>query len=297
VASTATATGGREVSEELVTELQQQGGKSSAWSVLSIRNVRKSYVDTQQNLYTAITDISVSIRRGDFYCLLGPSGCGKSTLLNLIAGFEDVTSGSIAFSTGNAAAEVPISGPGVDRAMIFQDVNDSLFPWLDTEENVAFGPKLHGISRAVYQPQLSAYLQMVGLDRHAHKFPFELSGGMRQRVQIARALIMEPQMLLMDEPFAALDAITKRLLQRELVRIWRETHKTVVYVTHDIVEALLLGTRVAVMTAGPAARIKQEVAIDLKSPRDPTNADFVELTKRLESLLDEEVKTSRGVEA
>jgi NitT/TauT family transport system ATP-binding protein len=138
---------------------------------------------------------------------------------------------------------------------------------------------------------------MVGLDRHSHKFPFELSGGMRQRVQIARALIMEPQMLLMDEPIAALDAITKRLLQRELIRIWRETHKTVVYVTHDIVEALLLGTRVAVMTAGPAARIKQEVSIDLKSPRDPTNADFVELTKRLEGLLDEEVKNSRGAEA
>jgi len=280
-----------------VSGLHQEGGNSNAWSVLSIRNVRKSYVDTQQNLYTAITDISVSIHRGDFYCLLGPSGCGKSTLLNLIAGFEDVTTGSIAFSTGDATSEVPISGPGVDRAMIFQDVNDSLFPWLDTEENVAFGPKLHGVSRAVYESQLSAYLKMVGLDRHSHKFPFELSGGMRQRVQIARALIMEPQMLLMDEPFAALDAITKRLLQRELIRIWRETHKTVVYVTHDIVEALLLGTRVAVMTAGPAARIKQEVSIDLKSPRDPTNADFVELTKRLEGLLDEEVKNSRGAEA
>jgi NitT/TauT family transport system ATP-binding protein len=120
---------------------------------------------------------------------------------------------------------------------------------------------------------------------------------MRQRVQIARALIMEPQILLMDEPFAALDAITKRLLQHELVRIWRETRKTIVYVTHDIVEALLLGTRVAVMTAGPAARIKREVDIELKSPRDPTNADFVELTKRLENLLDEEVKNSRGIEA
>jgi len=161
-----------------VSGLHQEGGNSNAWSVLSIRNVRKSYVDTQQNLYTAITDISVSIHRGDFYCLLGPSGCGKSTLLNLIAGFEDVTTGSIAFSTGDATSEVPISGPGVDRAMIFQDVNDSLFPWLDTEENVAFGPKLHGVSRAVYESQLLAYLKMVGLDRHSHKFPVELSGGM-----------------------------------------------------------------------------------------------------------------------
>jgi NitT/TauT family transport system ATP-binding protein len=285
------------VTEDALTGAQKVVGNSGAWSGLSIRNVSKSFYDTQGNLYTAITDISTSIRRGDFYCLLGPSGCGKSTLLNLIAGFEDVTSGTIAFANGDASKEVPIHGPGVDRAMIFQDVNDSLFPWLDTQENVAFGPKLHGVPRSEYQPKLASYLEMVGLDRHAHKFPFELSGGMRQRVQIARALIMEPQMLLMDEPFAALDAITKRMLQRELARIWRETHKTVVYVTHDIIEALLLGTRVAVMTAGPAARIKQEVDIDLASPRDPTNADFVELTKRVESLLDEEVKASRRIEA
>jgi NitT/TauT family transport system ATP-binding protein len=273
-----------------VAELRRVAQVSSDWTQLSIRNVGKSFLDTQRNLYTAITSISISIRRGDFYCLLGPSGCGKSTLLNLVAGFEDATEGSIDFSGD------PIRGPGADRAMIFQDVNDALFPWLDTEENVAFGPKLHGFARAEYEPKMQSYLKMVGLDRHAHKFPFELSGGMRQRVQIARALIMEPQILLMDEPFAALDAITKRVLQRELVRIWRETHKTIIYVTHDIIEALLLGTRVAVMTRGPAATIKQEITIDLRSPREPTNQDFVELTKQLESLIDEEVKASRTVE-
>lgn len=272
------------------------GEASNAWTQLSIRNVKKVFLDTQRNLYTAITDVSISIRRGDFYCLLGPSGCGKSTLLSLVAGFEEATEGSIGFSGDDPAHEVPIRGPGVDRAMIFQDVNDSLFPWLDTEENVAFGPKLHGLARADYQPQMQAYLKMVGLDQHARKFPFELSGGMRQRVQIARALIMEPQILLMDEPFAALDAITKRLLQRELARIWRETRKTIIYVTHDIVEALLLGTRVAVMTAGPAATIKQEIAINLNAPREPTNEDFARLTKQLESLIDEEVKASRGIE-
>lgn len=272
-------------------ELRAVSHVSNDWKQLSIRNVGKSFVDTRRNLYTAITNISISIRRGDFYCLLGPSGCGKSTLLSLLAGFEDATEGSIDFSGE------PIRGPGVDRAMIFQDVNDALFPWLDTEENVAFGPKLHGVPRADYEPKMQSYLQMVGLDRHAHKFPFELSGGMRQRVQIARALIMEPQILLMDEPFAALDAITKRVLQRELIRIWRETHKTIIYVTHDIIEALLLGMRVAVMTHGPAATIKREVEIDLKSPREPTNSDFVELTKQLEGLIDEEVKAARGIEA
>ena len=282
--------------EEGLAELRGVAAASNAWTQLSIRNVKKVFLDTQRNLYTAITDVSISIRRGDFYCLLGPSGCGKSTLLNLVAGFDDATEGSIAFSGGAGAQELAIRGPGVDRAMIFQDVNDSLFPWLDTEENVAFGPKLHGLARADYQPQMQAYLKMVGLDQHARKFPFELSGGMRQRVQIARALIMEPQILLMDEPFAALDAITKRLLQRELARIWRETRKTIIYVTHDIVEALLLGTRVAVMTAGPAATIKQEIAIDLNAPREPTNEDFAQLTKQLESLIDEEVKASRGIE-
>jgi len=177
--------------------------------------------------------------------------------------------------------------------MIFQDATEALFPWLSVAENILFGPRLSAATRAL-EANLDRYLKLVGLAEHAHKFPFELSGGMKQRVQIARALIMEPQMLLMDEPFAALDAINKRLLQGELARIWQETRKTVVYVTHDIVEALLLGTRVAVMTAGPAGRIKREIEVPLAYPRSSTAPEFVERVRLLEALLAEEVAASRA---
>ena len=269
------------------------------WTHLELAGVSKIYRDSRGDDYSAARDISMSIARGDFYCLLGPSGCGKTTLLNLVAGFEAVSAGEIAFveATGTSSSRTPIVGAGVDRSMIFQDEGEALFPWLNVEENVPFGPNLHNSADADPRRNLGRYLQMVGLAEHAHKFPFELSGGMKQRVQIARALIMEPEVLLMDEPFAALDAITKRLLQHELARIWQETGKTIIYVTHDIIEALLLGTRVAVMTHGPAATLKREIAVDLAQPRSATSADFVELTKLLEALLHEEVHKARAVRA
>jgi NitT/TauT family transport system ATP-binding protein len=178
--------------------------------------------------------------------------------------------------------------------MIFQDASAALFPWLDVEENILFGPRLRRARSSEYEGKLKSYLRMVGLSEHARKFPFELSGGMKQRVQIARSLIMEPDILLMDEPFAALDAITKRGLQQELSRIWLETQKTVIYVTHDIMEAVLLGTHVAVMTAGPAARIKTEIAIDLPRPRTTSSLDFVEAVRTLEGLIEEEVNAARA---
>jgi NitT/TauT family transport system ATP-binding protein len=178
--------------------------------------------------------------------------------------------------------------------MIFQDASEALFPWLNVEENVLFGTQLKLAKTADFQRNLSRYLTMVGLGDHRHKFPYELSGGMKQRVQIARALIVEPDVLVMDEPFAALDAITKRLMQEELSRIWQETGKTVIYVTHDIVESLLLGTRVAVMTSGPSAFIKREIDVELAQPRSTTSPDFVELTALLEKLLHEEVYRSRA---
>ncbi len=267
------------------------------WTCLRLDAVTKVFRDTRGGEYTAARDISIAINRGDFYCLLGPSGCGKTTLLNLIAGFEPVTAGAIAFA-GEAHGQSwrrTIQGPGVDRAMIFQDMAEALFPWLNVEENILFGPRMAGVPRNAYFAKFDFYLRMVGLREDAHKFPFELSGGMKQRVQIARALITEPEVLLMDEPFAALDAITKRLLQQELSRIWQETRKTIVYITHDLIEALLLGTRVAVMTAGPSATIKCELPVDLPRPRSATDPDFVELTRRLETLLHEEVHAASKV--
>ncbi len=271
------------------------GSDAGEWAKLQFDGVSKAYVDSRGGEYVAARDISVAIARGDFYCLLGPSGCGKSTLLSLVAGFEPPTAGSIVISGGPAGHEwaKPLLEAGIERAMIFQDAAEALFPWLSVEENVLFGPRLRAQKKAGREREASKYLRMVGLQDHAHKFPYELSGGMKQRVQIARALIMEPDILVMDEPFAALDAITKRLLQGEVSRIWQQTRKTVLYVTHDIVEALLLGTHVAVMTSGPAARIKREIAVDLPRPRRTTDPKFVELTRVLEDLLHEEVDPSR----
>jgi NitT/TauT family transport system ATP-binding protein len=266
-----------------------------AWSTLQFQAVDKTFVDSRGEDYTATRDINVSIGRGDFYCLLGPSGCGKSTLLSMAAGFEPPTSGTIAFVGHDGGTEwtSPIVSAGADRSMIFQDASEALFPWLDIEENVLFGPRLRKASGGDYERNAGRYLTMVGLQDHAHKFPFELSGGMKQRVQIARALIMEPEILLMDEPFAALDAITKRLLQVEMSRIWQETRKTIMYVTHDIVEALILGTRIALMTSGPAGTIKREITVDLPHPRRTTDPEFVELAGILEELLLEEVHKAR----
>lgn len=267
------------------------------WSSLQFRAVRKSFDDGRGGHYVAVRDISISIARGDFYCLLGPSGCGKSTLLGMAAGFEDATVGEIVYAdeTGGRAWQEAITAAGADRVMIFQDATEALFPWLNVEENVLFGTQLRESRGKELKRNLRDYLVLVGLDEHRHKFPFQLSGGMKQRVQIARALIMEPDVLLMDEPFAALDAINKRLMQDELARIWQQTRKTIVYVTHDIIESLLLGTRVAVMTSGPAATIKREVDVDLPAPRSSTSPQFVELHRLLEELLHEEVHRARAI--
>ena len=269
--------------------------RTRQWSALQFQHVGKVFADSRGGQYAATRDINVSVRRGDFYCLLGPSGCGKSTLLGMVAGFDPPTSGEIVFVGEDAGVEwtSPIFAAGVDRSMIFQDAAEALFPWLDVEENVLFGPRLRAARARGYAGSAARYLHMVGLQDHGHKFPFELSGGMKQRVQIARALIMEPDILLMDEPFAALDAITKRLLQTEMSRIWQETGKTVLYVTHDIVEALILGTRIAVMTSGPEATIRHEITVDLPRPRRTTDAQFVELVKILEGMLLEEVHKGR----
>jgi NitT/TauT family transport system ATP-binding protein len=263
------------------------------WSALRLAQVGKQFEGLSGQLHNAVEAIDLEIRRGDFYCLLGPSGCGKSTILNLIAGLEEPTVGELEIVGPNAAWRAPIKAPGTDRTMIFQDASAALFPWLNVEENVLFGPRLTGKADS-YLPKLRPYLKMVGLSQHAQKFPFELSGGMKQRLQLARALIMEPEILLMDEPFAALDAITKRGLQVELARIWHETGKTFIYVTHDIVEALLLGTRVGVMTAGPNARIKKEIRVDMPRPRSTGNPEFVDAVRTLEGLIEEEINAARA---
>lgn len=266
------------------------------WSKLRIWHVGKIFDGLDGETYEALDDVTLEIQRGDFYCLLGPSGCGKSTILNLVAGFDPPTTGKIEFEGSNddCAWRELVTQPGADRIVIFQDASAALFPWLNVRENILFGTKLRNIDPSRSGALFKTYIEMVGLTQHTQKFPFELSGGMKQRVQIARSLIMEPDILLMDEPFAALDAITKRGLQRELSKIWQETHMTVIYVTHDIIEAVLLGTRVAVMTTGPSAKIKSEIRIDLPRPRSTTSHEFVEAVSALDGLIEEEVNVARA---
>lgn len=210
-------------------------------------------------------DINFVVRKGSFLCVLGPSGCGKSTLLDIIAGFEKPTQGSISFD------DAPIEGAGPDRVVIFQDISNALFPWLTVRENVEFGLKARGLDKAERQRRSNKVIALVNLAGHEKKFPSELSGGMKQRAQIARGLIMDPDILLMDEPFAALDAFTRRNLQLELKALWKRTNKTVIFITHDIGEALTLATDIIVLGKGPASTITTNLAPGLGPDATPSD--------------------------
>jgi NitT/TauT family transport system ATP-binding protein len=228
-----------------------------------------------------VSRIDLHIAAGEFVCLLGPSGCGKSTLLNAIAGFLP-SGGQL------RVADKPVSGPGIDRGVVFQS-SEALFPWLTVRENVEYGPRLRGMAARQRTELADHYLSLVGLSQAADKFPEALSGGMRQRAQIARVLVNEPSVVLMDEPFGALDAQTREVLQREVDRIWRATGCTIVFVTHDIWEAILLADRIVTMTAGPRATIKTIETIDLPHPRDPADPASLALYRRLRDDIGAEV--------
>jgi len=258
----------------------------TAWQELSLDRVSVTFNAGQPNEYRALDGADLRVARGEFYCLLGPSGCGKSTVLNLVAGFIQPSRGRI--QIGDQA----IKEPGTDRVVVFQDVTNALFPWLRTDENVAFGLTLQGVQKAEALSRARDILGVVGLKEHAQKFPYELSGGMKQRCQIARALLVEPEVLLMDEPFAALDAISKRILQQELLRLWQQYHMTVIYITHDVSESILLAQRIGVMRRGPGSAVKQEFAVDLPYPRRPSDGAFSALYARVEMSLQEEVGVS-----
>jgi NitT/TauT family transport system ATP-binding protein len=229
-----------------------------------------------------LAELSLVIPAGEFFVLVGPSGSGKSTLLKLVAGTAFPTEGRV------TAMGAEIRGPARQRGMVFQSVDGPLFDWLTVRENVAFGPRMAGASRAEQAAVAARYIDMVGLKGHETKFPHELSGGMKQRVQIARTLAADPEVVLLDEPFAALDALTRRVLQREIARIWSETRRTFLYVTHDIREAVLLGQRIGVMSRGPRATIRQIYDIDLPYPRDDLDQRFAALVRALEADIERE---------
>lgn len=241
---------------------------------VSIQGVQKKY-HTRKGDVIALSGVDFGIRENEFICVIGPSGCGKSTLLNIIAGLLEPTSGQILVDGK------PIKGTGTDRGVVFQQY--ALFPWLTVKKNVEFGLKLKGMSKEECDEVAMKYLRMVDLEKFADSYPKELSGGMKQRVAIARAYAMNPQVLLMDEPFGALDAQTRTQLQSELLKAWQEENKTCFFVTHDIEEAIVLATKVVIMSARPA-RIKEVVDIDIPYPRDQEtkmSERFVELKNHI----------------
>ncbi len=265
---------------------------------LSIRNVTKVFHGKQDLFsrlsgksstdFVAIEDISLDIEPNTFVTIIGPSGCGKSTLLNMVAGLSDTTVGEILLN------DIPITGPGPDRGMVFQ--NYALMPWMTVEQNIRFAvetvyPKL---SDKQMQRTIKEHIQLVGLTGAEQKHPHELSGGMRQRVGIARALAISPQILLMDEPFGALDALTRGFLQDEVVRIWEQQRKTVIMITHSIEEALLLSDRIVMMTRGPAARVDEILEVPFPRPRHRETIDqhpaYHDLKAEMESHLFRETR-------
>jgi NitT/TauT family transport system ATP-binding protein len=239
---------------------------------IEVRNVTLVY-DTPSGRVTGVENTSFRLAASEFLCLVGPSGCGKSTLLNLIAGFLAPTAGEIRIGGKT------VTGHGMDRGIVFQDFAQ-LFPWRTALGNVTFGLEMKGVAKAERERIGFEQLRLVRLEKFARSYPHHLSGGMQQRVAIARALAYDPAVLLMDEPFAALDALTRDEMQRLLTEVWLNTRKTVVYVTHNVAEAVYLADRVVVMTPHPGT-VKTEVPIRLPRPRDPLSVEFLDYQKQL----------------
>ncbi|MGF9714017.1 ABC transporter ATP-binding protein [Paenibacillus naphthalenovorans] len=252
---------------------------------ITVRNVAKVFASGNR-LTSALTETNLTVRDGEFVVIVGPSGCGKTTLLRILAGLESPSSGEVKIAASDQNRPL--------HSMVFQE--RSIFPWMSVIDNVAYGLKIRGVDRRTALAKAEEFIGKVGLAKFARAYPHELSGGMKQRVSIARAFANDPEVLLMDEPFAALDEQTKLLMQEELLRIWDENKKTVVYVTHSLQEAVLLGDRIIVFSAHPG-RIKAEVTVDFPRPRShklATTPEFSKLTSDLWELLkDEVIKASR----
>jgi len=252
---------------------------------IKFRQVSKSFVRNHNGHngsrhVQALNPVDLDIEDGEFVCIIGPSGCGKSTLMNILAGLETPTTGQVLLD-----GEV-VRGAGPDRVVVFQE--HGLMPWMTVRSNVEYGLKLQGLDKATRRERSEKYLQMVHLSKYAESMPHELSGGMRQRVSIARALALEPKVLLMDEPFSALDAQTRDLLHDELQRIWQETAKTILFVTHNLREAVYLADRVMIMTAQPGS-IKKIVSVPFSHPRSKGSTEVSAFTAQLHDLIRSEV--------
>ncbi len=266
--------------ETVVSESSEEWSSDSADTLISIRNLRKVY-RTDESETVAIDDFSLNIKKGELISIVGPSGCGKTTLLRMIAGLLESTSGSITIDGRECKA------PGPDRGMVFQDY--ALFPWRSVRKNVEFGLEIAGVPKEERKAKVDAMLDMVGLEKFADARIHELSGGMKQRVAIARSLVSEPDVILMDEPFGALDAQTRNLMQESLIKILQQTDQTVIFITHSVDEAIYLSDRVVVLTKRPA-KIKTVFDIPWARPRDRASPEFTSLRKEiLEELRSENV--------
>jgi NitT/TauT family transport system ATP-binding protein len=245
--------------------MEPLSAEKSAQIKVKIRDVSKIFT-TDGNSVSVLEKVSLDIKQGEFICLLGPSGCGKSTLLNIVAGFLEPSSGEVTIEGEK------VTGPDPRRIFVFQE--RGVFPWLTVEGNIGFG--LFNLSKAEKAQRIAHYVQLVGLKGFEHAYPQELSGGMKQRLEVARALAVNPDILFLDEPFGALDSITRLIMRSELLRIWEAERKTILFVTHDIEESVQLADRVVVMSARPAT-IREVVEIDIPHPRDISDRRYLEL--------------------
>ena len=263
-------------------QIEEEHGPEDASNgmILEIHDLKKAFPKKKGEM-VAIADFDLSVKDGEFVCILGPSGCGKTTILRIIAGLETQSAGKILLNGKE------ISGPGSDRGMVFQEF--ALFPWRTVRRNVEFGLELKGVPPEERRVRTQKFIDLVGLKGFEDYHPYQLSGGMKQRVGIARALANEPAILLMDEPFGALDAQTRNLMQKELLRIWSETKKTVIFITHSVDEALFLADRIVVMTARPSS-IGEIYEIKWERPRDRGSPEFATLRKQILAQLESMVK-------
>ncbi|MCU1300938.1 MAG: Nitrate/sulfonate/bicarbonate transporter ATP-binding protein [Candidatus Sulfotelmatobacter sp.] len=271
----------------LATVLRPIRGISAEVPKVALSDICLSYRTQSGERLLALDNINLQVKAGEFLCIVGPSGCGKSTLLHLIAGLHQQTSGQILVDGKR------VQGPGTDRILIFQELG--LFPWLTVGQNVEFGMKMKGVDRAEREEKTRYYLRLVHLSQFKDSYTHQLSGGMRQRVALARALATEPDVLLMDEPFAALDAQTRDLLHDELERIWAETGRTIIFVTHNVREAIRLGDRVALLTFRPG-RVKREFPVNLPRPRVLEDVHVAQAAREILDELREEINRSLEVE-
>jgi sulfonate transport system ATP-binding protein len=254
--------------------------------LLSLLGVKKRFLTKRHNT-TALDRLTLNVLRGEFVCIVGPSGCGKSTLLNIVAGLDAPDDGRALFEGR------PIRKPGPERVVVFQE--PALYPWLNVRANLEFGLKIKGVNGRARRDCADRYIDLVNLRRFERAYVHELSGGMKQRVQLARALAVEPTVLLMDEPFAALDAQTRDALQQELQEIWARTGTTILFVTHNVREAVILGDRVLVMTPAPG-RIKEEVCVGLPRPRSPDAYSVADLAASVRAELEHDIHASPAPE-